>query len=212
MSRGWGPGYNVSRLWSLGHRAHFCERGEIFARDEQVIFGEIFIFNSLIFCTWHQWTDNLRTAIIMKGSKSWIASHCINYVCNSFQQFRVWKYCVEISSTITRTCARVRTLDSRVQTLMPATVDFYYLIRHCDRHPVISPPGSRAHFMIDILYLVTNRHSLWRHQLRRNICVFSPSRMIMCDKILQSTQLHSTYHHMVMMVQYLMCMWTGRDV
>ena len=82
--------------------------------------------------------------------------------------------------------------DSRVQTL-PATVDIYYLIRHCDRHPVISPPGSRAHFMIDILYLVTNRHSLWR-QLRRNICVFSPSRVIMCDKILQSTQLHISSH------------------
>ena len=98
VSRGRGPGDDVSRLWSLGHGAHFCK---IFARDEQVIF----IFNSLIFCTWHQWTDNLRTAIIMKGSKSWSASHCINYVCNSFQQFRVWKYCVEISST--RTCARV---------------------------------------------------------------------------------------------------------
>ena len=185
VSRGRAPGDDVSRLWSLGHGAHFCK---IFARDEQVIF----IFNSLIFCTWHQWTwtDNLRTAIIMKGSKSWSASHCINYVCNSFQQFRVWKYCVEISSTRTCAGARVRTLEYK---RCPQQSDIY-LIRHCDRPPVISPPGSRAHFMVDILYFVTNRHSLWR-QLRRNICVFSLSRMIMCDKILQSTQLHSTYHH-----------------
>ena len=113
-----------------GTRATFLQD---FARDEQVIFREIFIFNSLIFCTWHQWTDNLRTAIIMKGSKSWSASHCINYVCNSFQQFRVWKYCVEISST--RTCAGCPGTDSRVQTL-PATVGHLFdtSLRPSSRH------------------------------------------------------------------------------
>ena len=149
VSRGRGPGYDVSRLWSLGHRAHFCERGEIFAGDEQVIFGEIFIFNSLIFCTWHQWTDNLRTAIIMKGSKSWSASHCINYVCNSFQQFRVWKYCVEISSTITRTCARVRTLEYKLCPQQSTSIIWYVTATVI---PSSHPPGP-GHILWSIFYI-----------------------------------------------------------
>ena len=140
VARGRGPGDDVQRLWSLGHGAHFCK---IFARDEQVIF----IFNSLIFCTWHQWTDNLRTAIIMKGSKSWSASHCINYVCNSFQQFRVWKYCVEISST--RTCAGCPGTDSRVQTL-PATVGHLF---DTSLRPSSHPPGP-GHILWSIFYIL----------------------------------------------------------
>ena len=141
----------MSRLWSLVHRAHFCERGEIFARDEHVIFGEIFIFNSLIFCTWHQWTDNLRTAIIMKGSKSWIASHCINYVCNSFQQFRVWKYCVEISSTITRTCARLRTLEYKLWCPQQSTSIIWYVTATVI--PSSHPPGP-GHILWSIFYIL----------------------------------------------------------
>ena len=159
VSRGRGPGEDVSRLWSLGHGAHFCK---IFARDEQVIF----IFNSLIFCTWHQWTDNLRTAIIMKGSKSWSASHCINYVCNSFQQFRVWKYCVEISSTRTCAGARVRTLEYK---RCPQQSDIY-LIRHCDRHLTPRVQGT----FYDRYFIFCDKSSQFMEAVEaQHLCIFS---------------------------------------